>query len=719
MARIAVDQLATGTYSLLSSTYSSDRWNLGSLIKQFTGSQSTDNFIGPIKIAQARPFEESTAFQLLMIDAISWSSRYDWIFGIENLATAVAARRIMAYLYDRNTGTYTCKGFITMTLNTSTAHTTRGLRVAYYTHTTGTVAVSGTAVTGTSTLFTTQRIGAGARIGFGTTDPTAVTQWYYISSITNDTTITLTTTAGTIGSTSYVIEELRPIVVTTNATVANGGVFMAKGINWDTFTPAGTTISASGAGTDNLQLVYWLADAAIVTNTTAAGAGIDGNVNLEFNNTFTHSLYVPDVTTTRVYSYNLRAANTITTGKMTLSAGTNSVITGAQAFTGTLAQVQNCMVETANHGPGSGVKSLYFVTTTRLYRASTSNITTGNTLWQSDVRTEVPPGSTNTMPATSVLSSIDYDSVTDRFLALTTNATAFRSYYTQFPATSGNQFDYAFLNDFKLFDGSTSDNTSVPIPYNTNSTACLSCTVNGVTHLLRSGTGAIGQHALFAIPTGAHWDFASTTNQIAISPIITTSNNNKFVRVVPYSINTLGSGAFPIPLNDYRVYYRTSGMSDNSGAWTLLSSTGDLSSVTGVSQIQFKFEFQMLGQCFGIPARILGFSVIYDDLSTESHYQPSVNYSSAALKQFAWRFSTAFGTTVSPLRVRLYDATTGGLLVDDNTTSPTGTFEESTDDGANWSSWTNTDKTNNTTYLRYTPSSLADSIKVRALLTLN
>jgi hypothetical protein len=160
-------------------------------------------------------------------------------------------------------------------------------------------------------------------------------------------------------------------------------------------------------------------------------------------------------------------------------------------------------------------------------------------------------------------------------------------------------------------------------------------------------------------------------------------------------------------------------MSDNSGAWTLLSSTGDLSSVTGVSQIQFKFEFQMLGQCFGIPSRILGFSVIYDDLSTESHYQPSVNYSSAALKQFAWRFSTAFGTTVSPLRVRLYDATTDGLLVDDNTTSPTDTFEESTDDGANWSSWTNTDKTNNTTYLRYTPSSLADSIKVRALLTLN
>ena len=126
----------------------------------------------------------------------------------------------------------------------------------------------------------------------------------------------------------------------------------------------------------------------------------------------------------------------------------------------------------------------------------------------------------------------------------------------------------------------------------------------------------------------------------------------------------------------------------------------------------------MLGNCTGIPARINGLTLIYDDLSNDSHYQPSVNFSSTTSKQFAWRFSTAFGSTVPTLRIRLYDAVTGGLLVDDNSAAPTGTWEKSTD-AVSFVAWTNADKGNETTYLRYTPLSLADSIKVRALLTLN
>jgi hypothetical protein len=69
--------------------------------------------------------------------------------------------------------------------------------------------------------------------------------------------------------------------------------------------------------------------------------------------------------------------------------------------------------------------------------------------------------------------------------------------------------------------------------------------------------------------------------------------------------------------------------------------------------------------------------------------------------------------------VRLYDAVSNSLLVDDETATPTGTFEQSTDLGLNWTAWTNADKTNENTYIRYTPLSLGDNIKVRALLTLN
>ena len=717
MARIAVDQLATGSTTLISS-YDSTKWNLGTVIKQYTGSQSTDNFIGPIKIAQAKPIEESTAFQSAFIDGFAWSSRYDWVFTLEN-TTSGTTRRISAYQFDRNNASYAWEGFITVTLNTAATHTNSGFSVQYYTHTTGTVAVSGTTVTGTSTLFQTQRIAVGARIGFGTTDPTAVTTWYIISAITNDNTLTLSTSLlTTISSgTSYVIEELRFTIVTTNNTVANGGVFQAKGINWDDFTPGGTTISASAAGTDNLKLTYWLADAPTVTNTTARSAAIDGRTQYTFNG-LTHSLFVIDSTRARVYNYNLRANDTITSGKMTLTAS-NIVQTATQSFTGTVAQANNGIIETVNHSSGSGVKSLYFTTTTRLYRAALSNITNGNTSWQSENKVETTPGGSVTLTATSALNTIDYDSVSDRFLLLTTGASSVRSYYTRNPVNSGDQFDYTFMNNFLVLDGSTADPRLVPLPYNTLATNVFSVTINGITHLYRIGSVAVGQVALFAIPISTHWAFASTTNQVAISPVINTVNINKYYRLIINQVRTLGLDPFTVPTNAIRAYYRTSGISDNSGSWNLIDSTGDLSNVTGTSQIQLRFEFQMLGNSFGIPARLLGFTLLYDDLSTDSHYEPSITYSSTTSKIFAWRFATAFGTTVPTLRIRLFDASTGGSLLDDTTTSSAyGTFQTTTD-GSTWGTYSTVDKSNDNTYIRYTPTSLADNIRARALLTLN
>jgi hypothetical protein len=111
--------------------------------------------------------------------------------------------------------------------------------------------------------------------------------------------------------------------------------------------------------------------------------------------------------------------------------------------------------------------------------------------------------------------------------------------------------------------------------------------------------------------------------------------------------------------------------------------------------------------------------VVYEDNTTDSHFQPSVGFSSTTNKQFAWRFSTAFGGTVPTLKVQLFDAVSGALLVTDDTATPTGTFEKSTNDGSSWGAYNTTDKGNDTTYIRYTPAALGDDVKVRALLTLN
>ena len=82
-----------------------------------------------------------------------------------------------------------------------------------------------------------------------------------------------------------------------------------------------------------------------------------------------------------------------------------------------------------------------------------------------------------------------------------------------------------------------------------------------------------------------------------------------------------------------------------------------------------------------------------------------------------WWFGSAWGSTVPTLRIRLYDANNNNLLVDDNTLTPSGTFEKSTNDGVNWSTYDTSDRINSTTYIRYTPASLADNIKIKFLLT--
>ena len=94
-----------------------------------------------------------------------------------------------------------------------------------------------------------------------------------------------------------------------------------------------------------------------------------------------------------------------------------------------------------------------------------------------------------------------------------------------------------------------------------------------------------------------------------------------------------------------------------------------------------------------------------------------LTFSSAASRRFAWRQVAAWGTTIPNLRIRLYNASTGFLVLDDDTdTEASGTFEYSTDSGATWSPWDNTqDLVGN--YIRYTATTLPNNITVRAIIT--
>jgi len=96
---------------------------------------------------------------------------------------------------------------------------------------TGTASASGTAVTGVGTLWSTEGIAAGDFISFGSageTDPTAT--WYEVDSVGGETSITLTTSAGTVAGGPYTIRKVF------GATVAGGWqteVFVNDGASGD------------------------------------------------------------------------------------------------------------------------------------------------------------------------------------------------------------------------------------------------------------------------------------------------------------------------------------------------------------------------------------------------------------------------------------------------------------------------------------------------------
>lgn len=702
MATKAINFKFTGLTTPISS-YDQNKTNLGTLIKQYTGALSTDKFAGPSKIGITRPMEQSVAIPGIYPQAIRFSDTIDWVFLADN-STAATTRRIILYEYNKSDSTFNWKGFLTLTYPAVTNHTIRGFRVSRELYTAGTISASGTSVTGTSTLWQSSRLSVGSRIGFGSTDPSLISTWYEISSIGSNTSITLATSAGTISSgTSYVIEDIIIVTSTTNATATNGGLFIAKGIRPELFTPAGTTIPAATT-VDNIRAVYWLADAAVVTNTVAAGSAL-GNRNSWTD----QSVYVLNVTGAAVYVYNFRAALTLTAGKDTT---TNVIKTGNQAVTGTLSQTNNGRVSTLSHGPGSGIESLYYVTTTRVYRSSISAITNGSVSWQSDTMVEIPPGGTATYLATGALTSCEISSGIDRLVITTSGAAGVRSYITQYN-TSSNPFDHIFLVDDKQQDQSTSDSGSVAHPAILASPFSV-WSENGILYLARVGTtAAINQ--LYTLPIGAHQTYSITNQELLVTPKFDISDSSKLYNVYINRVSKLGTDTFSLPTEPFKVYYRTSGISDNSGSWTLLNDDGDLSGISG-SEIQFALSFKVIGTTC-VPARIMGLSLVYEDNSTDGHYQPSVNKSSITTNTFAYRQSILWSSNIPNMRIRMYNAVTGSLILDDTILSSSyGVWEYSSNDGSSWNTWDIAqDVVGN--YIRYTATSLPNSTKIKVLLT--
>ena len=719
MSRIAVENRfgSLSTFNYPADSYDSTKLGLGSLLKQYAGAGNEDKYVGPPQIGFSRPVESVNAFSGIYPWATQWSPTIDWVFLADNAAGA-ATRRIQFLTYNRVTGVLACVGYVTLSypyLNTQGVYVIRGFRMTYDKYTVGAASASGVNVSSTgSPAWQTARLAVGSRIGFGSKDPSLIdpSKWYEISSITGEGTIVLTADAGTISSGDYVIEDLRAITVCTNATTAaNGGVFVAKGLRIEQFQSAGGTVPAATT-TDNTRANYWIKDNAANSNNTAFGIGLMDRTDWQ-----NHNLFVGDGTANPyLFKYNLRAAlSSITTG-----GSVNAFVwkTGqGGAVTGAIAQTNNGRIAITNHAPGLGLTCMYFTTASRIYRTIdlTGNLS-ASTTWLADSIPEIPPGNVGTFAVTGSLGALEYSDYLDRFYVTTGG----RCYLTQYTTAGPPQWERIMFADNKQLAQVAAD-TSGLTPFPELLAAFTIWTNQGILYLAGTGTTAI-LNFVYAIPMAVDWEYAATTNQRCILPKMLTPNASSYVRAYLNTQQVMGARTgknLGLPPEPVRMYCRTTGIDDNSGSWGQpLDYSGDISTIPAGSAIQFMLEWRAIGP-FCIPGKVFSVAVTYEDLSTDSHYQPSVANSDKTDKRFAWRFSTAFGGTVPRLRIRLYDAVNGGgPLVDDDTTSHPLLWQKSTNGGTGWDAYNAEDKANDLTYIRYTPASLGDNIRVRALLTL-
>ena len=782
--KAAVEHVFTGVTASLSGSYDSTKTMLGTLIRQFSGSLSTEKYVSanpPILIN----LTEIVGMTLVSPHVYKWSNNKYWIFAGTN-ATAAATRNIGLIEYDSDAHALTWKGYVTLSGTTiAGAKTIRGLRGFVYAHTTGSVSTGGntTAITGAGTQFTTEGIAAGARIGFNTTDPTQVDTWYDVSSITDNTNLTISAPVTLSPSTPYVIEEIRLTLAVTNATLYNGGIHLIKGLNYGAFGLGGNTITEATT-IDNVRASYLLRDKASQTCTipvaspavvTAAGHGyVAGDlvsfsttgtltgptVNTTFYvsatgltaNTFqfsatlggasvnctvssgTHTLHsghlnigmgiasndfvsnnehdvyflnLDNATTTRILKFNTRAALTITGG---ISTSAWSFKTLGATTTGTGQQQGNGRIFTLNHGVASGIKSLFFVTSTRIYRCTLTDITAGGSSWLTDSMIENPPGSTTTNLVTNAMLQVDYSSILDRILISTTLAGRHGVYITTYDPTGG-QFERIFgqiNNRTKL----TTTNAGAPDGF-FNAGGLTMWTEDGILfgipNIITSGLNWLG-----ILPIGMDGYYSTETNQRVITPKLATINATRLYRAYTQTNQYAGDYALGYTPEPIRLYYRTSGIDDNTGEW-IETISGDLSGATPGDYIQFMVALDILGE-FCIPRKVYSIACTYEDGSQDSHYEPSLTYSSAQSRRFAWRQVSSWGSNIPNLRIQLFNVANGfSVLDDDITSSASGDWEYSTD-GTTWNTWSSSqDVVGN--YIRYTADTLPNNITVRALLS--
>ena len=667
MVMAAVQQVFDGSLSQVAvgGAYDPTKINRGKHTGQFNlGSGPLDKFVGPAPISVANFGESPLAMPSSFIHPVKITDDLFWIFGSDG-STAAVSRRVQLWTFVPSTNTYAFVGYIILSFPTTGNVTARGLRAILENYTAGTVGVSGATVTGSGTAWNTG-LSVGSRIGFGSTDPTQITTWYQISAIGSDTSITLSSSAGTISSgTPYVIQDLMIVHANTNATTTNGGLFVAKGLRYEDFSPTGNTIVAATT-TDKVKAVYWLKDAATITNTVIGGCALGDR-----DNWTQQYVYACDGSGTvlKLFRYNIRAPLVgLSSGAVVLT-GADMVVTGSQSVTGNISQLNNGRVATLNHGAGNGVASLYLLTTTRIVRVPLTSVVAGSTTYVTDNMSEAPPGGTSTNGSVGAAPFVSFDVAGSLDKLVIQGTPGSGTIYVTDYYTGGQAIDRRAACQSPQQVGAARDGDS-PVFVHTSATAgtnfipFLWVEDGWIFYLYNSTTSPVGANSVTAYPLAADAAFAAEVPNRIICPKITLgATPAKLYRAMVNCAENIGSFFMGVTPDMYQLQVRTSGIDDDSGAWTDVVPNGDLSGLGAPVSIQFAFQFRTAGLVM-LPARVLSLALIYEtDDALPSQYQWNGADWDESNGTFAWVQAALFGATPGVHTINIYRADTNALVL--------------------------------------------------------
>jgi hypothetical protein len=697
-------------------SYDSSKLNMGHLMYRLTD-ETGQTYVTPTETKFLRGFEiggvsGGNNFRINNLGFIKYTDNISWVFYTNYDTLGTVVKRIFLATYDKSLNELKEIGSINVNYNPNATHFCNSLIPSLENHTGGTVTVVGNTVSGSGTTWSTDGVCSGNRIGFGSTNPEDITTWYTISSVVDNTNLIISReypTDGIIenlnisGGTPYVIEDLRLIYVNRagSAVATTRGIALVKGLRIENFTPLPLTIPAATT-IDNLRACYRLLDSATTSATfIPTGIILEDKVSLTEQYLFVQSN--PATTSINIQRFNVRAALTLTAGR---SDSAFNFTTGTVNHNGTNNSIINPFIKGSN---GDYYVNLF----TRVSRIIPANITNGSTTFIGDTMIENPPGTSTTFPLSSQLLGFSYLPNADRFY-ISHNQGTTKNYVTPY-STSGEFERVVNLNDV------IESNTYVVSELDTLTSNFISLPLrtfyhDGLSYVARDV--ANNRNVLYTLPIEADKEYHTTTKACIITPEFTTPDVVNYDKVYLRTKSTYNKGRFISPSENVDIYFRTSGITDDSGSWTLVDKTGDISYTSG-STIQFKIAFSTIGLTC-IPDKVYGITMSYFSngipLSTP-FYEPSLKQSNISSQIFSWRQIYEFVGDIPKLNVDIYNVNGNILLLTDDTdNSLNGVWEYSSDDGVSWNGFTSSANTVGN-YIRYIPnSSLGSGITVKPII---